>query len=223
MFAQALQVLELIKLLNVNCKDFLVTDMYLLLPKVLQLIEYKRLQDISVSIKAVNTIGEFHISILNNHLYIIIPMLLRICSNGVAPEEIKLNIEVLKTFNTLKGCQSFREHMGQIIHQLLQIMETHINQQTYVQGILDLITSIAEKLTLDFAPYIPLVQKAIRRNKLSYDRFDEKVERIITINPITLFVENMEASILEEQKEIIFQASNSTSQHLTSASHSSTV
>lgn len=73
-----------------------------------------------------------------------------------------------------------------------------------------MITAIAEKLTLDFAPYIPLVQKAIRRNKLSYDRFDEKVERIITINPITLFVENMETSILEEQKDIIFQASNST-------------
>lgn len=42
MFTQALPVLELIKLLNVNCKDSLVTDMYLLLPKVLQLIEYKR-------------------------------------------------------------------------------------------------------------------------------------------------------------------------------------
>jgi hypothetical protein len=38
-----MQVLELIKLLNVNCKDSLVTDMYLLLPKVLQLIEFKRL------------------------------------------------------------------------------------------------------------------------------------------------------------------------------------
>jgi hypothetical protein len=57
-----------------------------------------------VAARAVNTIGEFHISILNNHLYIIIPMLLRICSNGVAPDEIKLNIEVLKTIDTLKQC-----------------------------------------------------------------------------------------------------------------------
>ena len=65
-----------------------------------------------MSIKAVNTIGEFNISILNNYLYIIIPMLLRICSNGVTQEEIKLNIEVLKTIDTLKACQSFREHMG---------------------------------------------------------------------------------------------------------------
>lgn len=109
---QSISVLELIKLLNSNCKDLLTTDMFLLLPKVLQLIEFKRTHDISVSIKAVNTIGEFHISILNNYLYIIIPMLLRICSNGVSPDEIKLNIEVLKTIDTLKHCTTFREHMG---------------------------------------------------------------------------------------------------------------
>ena len=32
---QSLQVLELVRLLNVNCKDLLITDMYLLLPKIL--------------------------------------------------------------------------------------------------------------------------------------------------------------------------------------------
>ncbi len=43
-------------------------------------------------------------------------MLLRICSNGMSSEEIKLNIEVLKTIDTLKNCSTFREHIGQIIH-----------------------------------------------------------------------------------------------------------
>jgi hypothetical protein len=43
-------------------------------------------------------------------------MLLRICAHGVTNEEIKLNIEVLKTIDNLKVCQSFREHIGQIIH-----------------------------------------------------------------------------------------------------------
>lgn len=82
----------------------LTTDMFLLLPKVLQLVEYKRAHDVQVAIKAVNTIGDFQISILSNYLYIIIPMLLRICSNGVSTDEIKLNIEVLKTIDTLKNC-----------------------------------------------------------------------------------------------------------------------
>jgi hypothetical protein len=57
----------------------------------------------------------------------------------------------------------------------------------YVIQILDLITNIARKLTIDFAPYIPLIQKAIRRNKVVYDHFDKEVEKITMINPISLF------------------------------------
>lgn len=223
LFTQSLQVLELIKLLNVNCRENLVTDMYLLLPKVLQLIECKRVQDIGVSVKAVNTVGEFHLSILDNHLYIIIPMLLRLCANGgVTGEELKLSVEVLRTIDTLKQCSSFREHMGQIIHSLLQLMETHLGQAQFVQAILELLSSMAERLTLDFAPYIPLVQKAIRRNKLAYERFDFQVEAIAKINPIQLFQQNMELALIEDQKEALAIATshqsaahNTTSQALT--------
>ena len=80
---QALQVLELVRLLNVNCRDSLITDMYLLIPRIVQLIEVKKGSGIDVAIKAVQTIREFHTSILNDHLYIIIPLVLRICSNGI--------------------------------------------------------------------------------------------------------------------------------------------
>ena len=65
-----------------------------------------------MAIKSVQTLREFHSSILNDHLYILLPLLLRICSDV----DLKLNIEVLQTIDTLKECQSFREHMGQIIH-----------------------------------------------------------------------------------------------------------
>jgi hypothetical protein len=121
----------------------------------------------------------------------------------VTAEEIKLNIEVLRAVDSLKSCASFKEHLGQIAHQLLQIMETHINQSVYVQTILDLLTNLAERLTLDFAPYIPLVQKALKRNKLACDKFDAQAHYITKINPIGLFQANMEQSVLEEQKELL--------------------
>jgi len=35
---------------------------------------------------------------------------------------------------------------------------------------------MAAKLTIDFAPYISLIQKAIRRNKLNFEEFDVQVE-----------------------------------------------
>lgn len=212
---QAVPVLDLVRLLNVNCKDSLVTDMYLLLPRVLQLIEFKRQQqELYVSIKAVATLAEFHLSILNNHLYIVVPQLLRICSNGVTAEEIKLNIEVLRAFDSFKACASFKEHLGQIAHQLLQIMETHLSQTPYVQTILELLTNLAERLTLDFAPYIPLVQKALKRNKLACEKFDAQAHYITKINPIGLFQANMEQSLLEEQKELLMQQAGA---HLSAA------
>ena len=36
-----------------------------------------------------------------------------------------------------------------------------------------LITSIAGKLSVDFAPYVPLIQKALKRNKLQFDQFED--------------------------------------------------
>lgn len=80
------------------------------------------------------------------------------------------------------------------------MLETHISQVSYVQQILDLITNIAEKLTIDFAPYIPLIQKTMRRNKLNFERFDFQVEQITKLNPISLFQKNMEISAMEEQQ-----------------------
>jgi len=52
------------------------------------------------------------------------------------------------------------------------------------------------------------VQKAIRRNKLQYDKFDYQVELITKINPISLFQANMEQSIMEEQKELLMIQAN---------------
>lgn len=87
--------------------------MYLLLPKIVALVELRKSpQELEISTKAVQTIREFHVTILNDHLFIIIPLLLRICSNNVSSLEIKLSLEIVKTIDSLKECHSFREHAG---------------------------------------------------------------------------------------------------------------
>jgi len=50
---------------------------------------------------------------------------------------------------------------------------------------------LAGKLLIDFAPYISLIQKAIKRNKLFYEEFDIKVEEITRLNPIDIFYNNL--------------------------------
>lgn len=67
---------------------------------------------IDVSIKATQTLREFHIKILNDFLYIIVPLLLRIASNVQNKNEEEHNIEIIKTIEILKNCSNFREHVA---------------------------------------------------------------------------------------------------------------
>lgn len=66
---------------------------------------------------------EFHPEVLNDHLYVIIPLLLKICANGISEKEFQLNIEILRTIDVLKNCFNFSEHIGHIVHSCLHIME----------------------------------------------------------------------------------------------------
>jgi len=75
-------------------------------------------------------------------------------------------------------------------------MDIHANELTLVDEILMSFCKIALKLTSDFAPYISLIQKAIRRNKLQ-DRcaqFDMAIKTITKNDPIEMFQSNLEIS-----------------------------
>jgi len=55
-------------------------------------------------------------------------------------------------------------------------MEGQISHPNYVNEILKLFCQIAQRLEIDFAPYIQLIQKAIKRNRLQSEAFDRTVE-----------------------------------------------
>lgn len=60
-------------------------------------------------------------------------------------------------------------------------------------------STIAEKLQSDFAPYVLLIQKSIRRNNLQDKSrlFDERIIKITKQNPIDRFKEHLESIPLE--------------------------
>jgi len=65
-----------------------------------------------VSVEALKTIREFHPDILDDYLYLLVPMLLRICSSGITSLETQLNTEALLTISSLRFCYTFREHVA---------------------------------------------------------------------------------------------------------------
>jgi len=179
-------VIKLLAEINKRYKAKLFSHMYLMLPQVLSLIEHSRKiaeqnhlsynQDISmqktrdliqITREAVYHLPMFDYQILDDHLYLIVPLLLRTASHvRITPEFQDLNKVAIKTLNSVVNCSTFREHTAQVVHQLLRLLDNLENESSIVDDIINSFCNIAIRLTSDFAPYTSLIQKAIRRNRL---------------------------------------------------------
>jgi serine/threonine-protein kinase mTOR len=59
----------------------------------------------------------FDYQILDDHLYLIVPLLLRTSSRKFIHSEVgALNKVSVKTLNEMVNCSTFREHTAQVVH-----------------------------------------------------------------------------------------------------------
>jgi hypothetical protein len=122
---QTIQIIKLLAEINQRYKNKLFSYMYLVLPKVLMIIEESRRQAeyyaqtqekksielIRVAREAVQYLPTFDYQILDDHLYLIVPLLLRTASRKFVHTEIAtLNRVAVKTLNEMVNCSTFREH-----------------------------------------------------------------------------------------------------------------
>lgn len=206
---QPMPVMELLFEINTKYKASLFSHMYLVLPEVLHLIENSRmkaeqvyntqkafaLDNIQVTQQAIFFLPKFESQILDDHLYLIVPLLLRTAKkNGMSDDFVPMNIMAIKTLNEMKRCSTFREHLAQVVHQLLRLLDMQDPDQNLVEEIIRSFCEIAVQLSSDFAPYISLIQKAIRRNKLQ-DKcagFESAIKVVTKNDPIEQFQVNLE-------------------------------
>ena len=107
---------------------------------------------------------------------------------------ISMNIKAIRTLNEMKRCSTFREHLAQVVHQLVRLLEMENVDPNLVEEIIRSFCEIAVKLNSDFAPYISLIQKAIRRNKLQdkSEAFESAIKVVTKNDPIEQFQQNLE-------------------------------
>lgn len=73
---------------------------------------------------AIKHLPRFESQILDDHLYLIVPLLLRTAKkNGMSDDFVLMNITAIKTLNEMKRCSTFREHLAQVVHQLLRLLD----------------------------------------------------------------------------------------------------
>jgi hypothetical protein len=125
-----------------------------------------------------------------------VPLLLRTIQAGDANYVIiEFNKIVIVTINKLVYCPTFREHTAQVVHQLLRVLALPSSERetTLIGAIIHSFITIAEELTSDFAPYISLIQKALRRNRLEdlSKAFEVEVLSITKMDAIEQFKYNL--------------------------------
>ena len=184
--------LDLLKLIGHHASSKLKEEMYLLVPKLLNIIETNKLsQTGNLTSQCLKTIAEVKPELLDDYLYLLIPSILGVCASGQTALGLELKICALGIFYTLVNCENFKEHMAQILHSLLGVMETTPALE-YVRAIVTVFKEMAVNAGVDFAPYLPLIQKAMRRIKVADEEYDELVERILCQNQIEFFIESLE-------------------------------
>ena len=103
----------------------------------------------------------FDTQILDDHLYLIVNLMLRTAQTGLMKEQFeKMNQFAINTLQKLVRCSTFREHLAQVVHQLLRLLDIHsqnVKDAWLVDEILRAFSVIALELKADFAPYISLI------------------------------------------------------------------
>ena len=63
--------------------------------------------------KAIFFLPKFELQILDDRLYLIVPLLLRTAKkNQMSDEFVSMNIMAVKMLNEMKRCSTFREHLA---------------------------------------------------------------------------------------------------------------
>lgn len=127
------------------------------------------------------------------------PLLLRtIKTTDINQQIIEHNKIIIGVINRLVACPTFREHTAQVVHQLLRVLASPTSEREtgMIGSIIGSFIIIAQGLTSDFAPYISLINKALKRNRLEdfSKAFDQQVMSITKMDPIEAFELNLEKS-----------------------------
>ena len=165
-----IQVMELLVSLNQIGANELNQEMNLIVPSMLQLIDdagKTRTVDQQIGAQVISTLKEFRPDILNHHLFLLVPTVLKFLCG------IQSSLDML---GALMKCQHFKYHLGNIVHSLLNLLDAR--PQTS-QNIVHFLSQVADSMGIDFAPYILLVEKVIKRGKHNSKEWDTVVQRLL--------------------------------------------
>ncbi|KAI8620292.1 armadillo-type protein [Chytriomyces sp. MP71] len=161
-----------------------------LLPQILQIFELDSSELKQPTRKALHALVVFG-STLEEYLYLVVPVIVRLFERDVPVALRKYSIEVAAQ---LAKKIDFADHSAKIVHPLLRILSG--NQKELRVTVLDTIVVLACQMKQDFALFIPPIKQAMQKKFITHTKYETVAAKIAFKEPIP-------AELLAEINEIV--------------------
>ncbi|KAI9209819.1 armadillo-type protein [Polychytrium aggregatum] len=145
-----------------------------LLPMLLQALEADANEGRAVTQKALQVILRFG-SNLEEFLYLVIPSITRLFDQPEIPSVVRK--QAILTVRQLCPHVSFAHQASRIIHGLVRVLS--IPSSEIRTAAMDTICTLIYHLGIDFAIFIPTINKVMQKNQIQHERYDMLVGRLL--------------------------------------------
>ncbi|KAF5387292.1 hypothetical protein D9757_005800 [Collybiopsis confluens] len=159
------------KALNAEFKRFLSK----IIPLVLRVFDGDLTEKkINTQIKVLDAFQTFGANI-EEYLHLVIPVIVKSYErlDGTAT----LRKKAIQTIDGLSRRVNFSDHASRIVHPLVRVLEN--STQEVRMAVLDTMCSLAIQLGSDFAIFVPTINKAVLRNRITHGRYEGLISKLL--------------------------------------------
>ncbi|KAG2011794.1 atypical/PIKK/FRAP protein kinase [Coprinopsis cinerea AmutBmut pab1-1] len=186
------------KALDAEFKPFLPT----ILPLVLKVFDGDTSDKrIAVQIKIFDAFLTFGANI-EEYLHLVIPIIVKSYERSDAPSSLRKR--AIQTIDGLSRRVNFSDHASRIIHPMVRVLDGNNNELR--MAVFDTLCSLVAQLGSDFAIFVPTINKATLRNRISHPRYENLVSKLLNGESLPSEAGGMDWIQAENSKAQEFQA-----------------
>ena len=144
-----------------------------LVPHILRVLSHDLSRDKQVTQKMISALIKFGAA-LDDYIHIILPPMVKLFDSAEVPWSIRK--ASLEAIDKLSDCLDFNDYAGRIIHPLVRVID---NCPELRPAAMDLLASIVLQMGKKYRIFIPMVDKVVRKHRISHPRYELLTARIM--------------------------------------------
>ena len=178
-------VLELIECMSHYTRSAFKSELSRILPKLLAILYEANIRPKDQINKTLSTLKEFG-ELLDDYLHLVILALMNLCcARETDPVHMEYKIGVLGVIKSIVKCPHFKDYLSSVVHPLVKQIEPSTYPE-YGSKITNVLTHMLNILNVDFAIYLPLIQRTVMKHRILHYEFYGASGKFLRLNNVDI-------------------------------------